>query len=585
MQTKRRIKTGFESLLFLVIAIAIIVTINVLVLAITTKKPIRLDLTYDQRYTLSETSRKLISELEGEVKIYAFINKDLPTPDTDLFTTVGDLLAEYKTYSEGKLKVLLIDPEDNEEAEEEAKGYGIERVPVVGRTSQSAEFRMAYKGIYIEYNDRKEVIPAVKMSDNLEYEITRVLLKITTEDRKKIVAFLVGHREIIETDQFKQLVLTQLRELYDIRFVNLAKGDNLYQFGDKRPVRGRPPADPGAPKRWYDALVILSPQTQLFPAEQYKIDQFLMRGAGVAFFLGPVLHNFQSQQKKAQLGHKLEPLLEHYGVILGNKIIEDQEKNILVVRSAKGNDFIAREPFAPLIRMVDRSNPIIREVPALAFPLTSSVTPTKELLQKKEGNLSILAETYESSVKRDHPQFLEMLREEPAPKESPKESIPVALAYAGPVDSFFATVDERALLQQSVLEDQKIVSTQEAHLLVAGNGEFLQLLSSRLGETHQLGMYGLRFLENSIDWLVQDTSLVAIRMKGTPTMMDSNRIPSKKIQGIYKFGNILGPPFGFLIIVGGLLFLFRLYRKKKIKKLFSQPSASSQKSKPNREAL
>ena len=599
MQLKRRLKTGSESLLFLTIAIAIIIVVNVLILMLTTKRPMRIDLTHDQLYTLSDTSRKVVTNLPGKVTIYAFITKDLPPPDTDLYTRVGDLLSEYEAYSDGSIEVLLINPDDSEEAEEQAKGYGIEKVPVIGGSQDSAEFRLAYKGICIEYGDEKLVLPVINMSDNLEYELTYRIRKLTMAEDRKVVAFLTGHHELSENEEFQQLFRTELGKQFEIRFVNLGQGDKLYQVvGQPEPIPGEPPLPepPDAERKWYDALIILGPETPVPVQEQYAIDQFLMRGGSVAFFISPTLPTMQTLQQKIEVGHKLDPMLDHYGVVTDNMIIVDPVNNIQMERMLAENLVeVAPEPLVPMLNIVERSSPIVRDFPVLAFPLAMSVTPKSEAqpgvleaiwicllegelcepddwpeLQQDDEAVTILAESFPTSVKREPPPFVELLHQEEPPEDAPRGSFVVAFTHFGPLTSYFATRDENGRPQpQGESSPDKIVATEKGRFAAIGSGRLLFLLAQRREtEAQQFGVLNFRLLQNTIDWLIQDTELISIRMKGLPPLMDIKKVPDKKTQAIFRFGNILGPPVFFMLVIGGAFFVWRRFKKKNLKSRF-----------------
>ena len=56
-----------------------------------------------------------------------------------------------------------------------------------------AELANVYMGIAILYEDKKEVLPVVQTTNNLEYDLTSAILKVTSKE-VKTVGFLSGTR-------------------------------------------------------------------------------------------------------------------------------------------------------------------------------------------------------------------------------------------------------------------------------------------------------------------------------------------------------------------------------------------------------
>src|SRR3546814_7226265 len=70
----------------------------------------RLDLTADQRYTLSGQSRELLKKMEGPLVIRVFLGGDLSTDMKRLQVVVRALLTEYSAWSEEDIHVEFSDP-------------------------------------------------------------------------------------------------------------------------------------------------------------------------------------------------------------------------------------------------------------------------------------------------------------------------------------------------------------------------------------------------------------------------------------------------------------------------------------------
>src|SRR5579872_4736441 len=94
---KKSLETILYSSAGIVVMLAIIVAVNV----ITGAKPLRMDLTQDKAYTLSEGTRTILKKLDTPVKIRFYCTQSqTATPDTVYYKSyareVEDLLQEYK---------------------------------------------------------------------------------------------------------------------------------------------------------------------------------------------------------------------------------------------------------------------------------------------------------------------------------------------------------------------------------------------------------------------------------------------------------------------------------------------------------
>ena len=72
------------------------------------------DLTEDQRYTISEASHRFAAALDDQLTIKAyFTEKDLSAQIVPLYEQVMDVLEEYETASNGKIKLERYDPSES----------------------------------------------------------------------------------------------------------------------------------------------------------------------------------------------------------------------------------------------------------------------------------------------------------------------------------------------------------------------------------------------------------------------------------------------------------------------------------------
>ena len=158
---------AINSLISLIVITGLLIILNIL----SNKYHFKTDLTENNIYSLSEASKNITQNISDNLIIKCFFSKSLPENYEINRKYLKDLLDEYKSYSNGKLKYEFIAPEEAPEWKEKLISLGIPRVQITGITSDKFEVKNIYMGIVFYYQDKKEVIPVLKSSKNLEYNI------------------------------------------------------------------------------------------------------------------------------------------------------------------------------------------------------------------------------------------------------------------------------------------------------------------------------------------------------------------------------------------------------------------------------
>ncbi len=94
---------------------------------------VRLDLTENKLYTLSDGSREILDSIDEPINVYFFFSEKASQDLTALraySVRVRELLEEYALIADGGINLRIIDPEPFSEAEDQASGFGLQSVPV-----------------------------------------------------------------------------------------------------------------------------------------------------------------------------------------------------------------------------------------------------------------------------------------------------------------------------------------------------------------------------------------------------------------------------------------------------------------------
>jgi len=229
---RRQLKYGTNTALLVLAVLGILGAANYLVV----RHPKRFDLTKDQRYSLSDQTRKVVAGLKDDVKITYFQRqRDMARGQ--------DRLKEYQTLSP-RIKVEFVDPVQSP------------------TKAQAYDVRGPWPIIVVEKADKRE-----RVSNDGEQDITNALLKVTREG-KKTVCLLEGEGERSGEESgdrgFSGAKTSLAKSLYDVKNVFLMREKTV-------------PAD-------CTVLVVGGPDKDLLPETTGAIRDFVKAG-GKAFVM------------------------------------------------------------------------------------------------------------------------------------------------------------------------------------------------------------------------------------------------------------------------------------------------------------
>ena len=193
---------GTEKLFRLALYLVAIVLINIAGISLF----FRIDLTANNKYSLSSVSREAVSSLSEPLTIKAFFSQDLPSKYNTTQRYLRDLLKEYAIHSNENFnyKFYKVNPNSDKNVQK-ARSYGIS--PVKVRVIQEAEvkYKTAYMGLVLIHGDTVEKIPTIGSRERLEYKLTSAM-----ENLKNKVSALLNLKEKV---QVKLYLSPQLKRL------------------------------------------------------------------------------------------------------------------------------------------------------------------------------------------------------------------------------------------------------------------------------------------------------------------------------------------------------------------------------------
>ena len=518
-----------QSLIRIVVILGILVFLNMLGMRFFH----RVDLTKEKIYTLSEASKNLVRSLDDKFLVKAYFTSDLPSPYNNNKREVQDQLDEYRAYAGGNFQYEFIDPSKKEELEQEAQRYGVPPVQVQVLKEDKLQIEKAYMGIVLLYGDKQEHIPVVQSTANLEYEISSAIKRMTSKELKK-VGVLTGQGEpaLQQMNEVQQM----LEKQYQVTPVDLTGGKAV-------------PSD-------IAVLLIVAPTQPFKNWEKFLLDQYVMKGGRVAFFINKVNMNLQNQIGQP-LNLNLDDMFETYGVRVNTDLVRDVSCAYVTVSQQAGFMVIQNQiPFyyLPRVSTFNKTSPIVKDLGSVVFYFVSSIDTS--LARQKGITANVLAQTSNKSGRQEN--YFMINPTVPVTQEMFKESgIPLVVTLDGAFTSVFASkpVGVEDNMKSTIDTAKKVVTGGVNKIVVVGDGDFLQDQLSGGNRDNFL------LASNLVDWLADDIGLASIRARESSTkpleeVGDSTR---NWVKGI----DLAAPPL-VVVIVGLIRWRWRVASRKRL---------------------
>lgn len=482
----------------------------------------RFDLTQNKEFSISSATKSILQNLTDNVDVKVYFSEKLPPQYIFISQEVKDILDEYQNYAAGKLKISFIDPKDDANLQKEARELGIPQLQFNILEKDQFQITQGYLGLAIIRGEKKEVLPVIEESANLEYKLTAAIKKVVANKTGKI-GFTSGHGEADVWPQYpgeSSMLGELLSREFDLSSVDITNGDAISDD--------------------IDTLAINGPKQAFTDRELYIVDQFLMKGKNVFFLLDGV--NVDQQYLAATPNNtNLENLLANYGVNLEKNLVLDASNEVLHFNDGRSIfGFVVNYPLWVKARKenFDKSNVIVNQLETLLFPWASPLSVNKEI--SGDNAVSELVFSSEKSWVQKENFDLNPTQKFAPPSDSLRKRL-LAVAINGKFKSYFDSKkiplkevkDGGKKKTTAIVKDEAVInSTDKGRVVVVGDSDFIS--AGVVGRSQN----NLIFFQNIIDVLTQDENLVAIRAKSSSDRPIKELTDSEK--NWIKFVNILG---------------------------------------------
>ena len=587
MENKRK-NIKRNEIFSLIITLIIIVLVNIIGSFVYT----RFDLTSEKRYTLSNTSKEILKNLDDYVYFRVYLEGEFPAGFKKLRKETKEMLDEFRAYSKF-IDYEFINPSESNDQAERQETYkilwqnGLNYYTETVQTNNGMQQIMIWPGVIMSYREKELAIDLLSgqsgqnqetvlnnSAQDLEYKLISAIKELSTTTRPN-VAFVDGHGELSDN------------EVYDIANT-LSKKFNIKRTTINEQVNALIKRDMNRDsniviKPAFNAIIIAKPTKPFSEKDKFLIDQYVMYGGKVMWLLDPVSADMDSLKSAEStmglaLNLNLDDQLFKYGVKLNRNLLLAYPCAQIGLVTGEGNNMqsmLLPWYYFPLLGAASE-HPIVRNLEAVKADFVSSLEPTTSAPQIQKIPL---LKTSDYTKVSSAPVYisLDILNQRPNTNMFPQKGMTTAYLLNGTFSSLYEnrltdeilSSKEMGFRSQSVptsmivVADGDIIRNQLAQL------DYAKKNNKRVGAPLPLGYdqytnntYGNKqFIENAVSYLVEGEGLINIRSRELKIrLLDMNKINAKPIK--WQLINVVLPS-AIMIVLGIVL---AILRKKKYNK-------------------
>ena len=526
----------------------------------------RIDLTQDKRYTLSETTRKTLSQIQQPLVIDVLLKGNIPTEFKKLQTEAIQLLEEY-TAANDHLIVNFVNPlEDEPNADAAIQNLinnGLQPLQITQTEAGKSSVEYIFPWAVISDGKRVEkvrlFIDKLGTTDQervqnsvqrLEYNLTDALHKFTVKKQKKIA--ILRSNGTLE-DVYLYDFLKTAREYYFIAPFTL---DSVATNAEKTLKD----------LEKFDLLLVAKPTSPFSDEQKQVIDQYIMNGGRVLWLIDQVNVSLEDMYKTGgvtmamPLDLNLTDMFFQYGFRLNYTLINDLYFSEIVVATGDGSQSrYMNIPWVYNPMVLSSNNHLINSnLDAVRLQFANGIDTLKNGVKK-----TVLLSSSPFSKADGTPREINLRID---PKAMNKElykkgNIPLAVLLEGEFKSMY-----KDRVRPLELKENATLS-RPTKMIVVSDGDIIKndfdsqhKMPLELGFDRWTSKYydNKAFLQNAMNYLLDDTEFLTLRNKKVQlAFLDKEKVAESA--RAWQMKVFLYP---FLVLVIVMLLSGYFYRKK-----------------------
>lgn len=525
----------------------------------------RLDLTQEKRYTLSEATQTLLTQLPDDIHVDVYLTGDLPPAFKRLENAVRETLDEFQAQSGKTITYRFIDPDalnnpkEKNEFIDKLQQKGLLPTNLVANEGGKRTEKLVFPGAIVSYKGKETAVLFLKGNkaaskedqlnqsyEGVEFQLASAIRKLTqTEGNRRRVGLVFGHTQV-PPSRFADL-LASVQETYDLFFVDMAK--------------------PG-PITNLDVLMLLKPDKPFSEEELFKLDQFVVKGGRMLCFVDGQRVDSVSNEggTYAQpLSLNLDDLFFRWGIRINRDVVKDLycapiPLNVGNMGDKPNIQFVPWRFFPILNNFGTAKNPIVRNLDGVLGRFVSTMDTVRSVGIQKTPLL--LTSQYTKLLKAPALISYSEARQQPDPSTYTDGSRIVSCLLEGKFRSMFANQilpgDPRASGFSAEGAASRVVICSDGDLVV-NDVDFKRGMPYPLGYDRYTGttFANKDFALNALDYLIDPHGVIAARTRSV-TLRPLDKIRVNEQRTGWQLLNLLGP----LALIAAVGFSWQAIRRR-----------------------
>lgn len=543
----------------------------------------RIDFTNEKRFTLSNSTRSVLKKLDAPVDITVLLTGDIKSEFKKLANSTKELLENFKNYGGNNIQYRFELPADGLDDSTKAMVYdsliamGLrptnQQVQVKEGEGEGKNQRQIFPGAILKYGDRTVAIDLLQgqiqktvfNSDDLldkeslnsaeallEYKFANAIQQLTQKDIP-IVAYAYGNGE----PQFGFPPVNSVFETLGRNFI--VDTFNLH-------------TQPLSALMDYAAVVLVKPVEKFSDDDKFKLDQYVMNGGRLLFFVDVLYAERDSLQNGELITYardlNLGDLLFRYGARINTDLIADKHCDKIPVEvgsiGGQSQKQLLPWPYAPLLQP-GSDNAIVKNQADVLGQFANSIDTVEAEGVKKTVLLTSSANAYTMPT----PARIELnsLKTVEDISKFNRKDIPVAVLLEGNFTSLYANRVSQAQLsslQSDSMEfkkqsaDAKVIIVSDADIVINQVSETIGPLPMGVNKYTKIQYANKDFFLNCTEYLANKNNILDARAKDyTLRLLDVKKTADQK--GTWQLINIVVP----VLLVCLFGFIYQWWRKRK----------------------
>lgn len=517
----------------------------------------RIDLTADQHYTLSETSKKIVSKATDILFITVYLDGEFPSEFKRLQVETRQYLEELAAEN-SNIKINFESPDQQREALIN-RGMMPSKLTVeeAGTFSEAIIFPWAE----ISYRNKSNIVSLLptaivssqeeqlqKAIENLEYSFSNAINSITQKTQKK-VAVITGNGEL--EDIYLYSFLSEVVKKYKLAKFTL----DAVVSNPQQTLKDLTSLD----------LAIIAKPTEKFTAEEkFTLDQFIANGGKTLWMLDNVQADLDSLFSNGKMlayprDLNLTDLLFTYGVRINTTLVKDMYAAQIPLATGKVGNQTQFQNLEWLYHPLVGGNPnhaITKNISPVRLQFANPIDTLQNNIKKTPLLVSSLL-----TQKIGTPNYIELKSIADKVLETDYQSGNQLFAVLLEGDFNSAYKNRVKPFQTNLYKEN---ATNNKMILIAdgdiGKNQILKEQPFDLNKdkwTHQ--QFGNKdFLLNAVDYLLDDTGIIQLRNKKLQIkLLDKEKAFKERV--FWQFLNVVAPLI--ILLVFGFTFNFLRIRK------------------------